>query len=91
VALLAELRAALTTQEVQSVLVRNRRLVLHAAGNGQERSGPTDPQLHVYLADGTDVVTTDRISYQLATGPSYPADDPRAVAVAFRSRQSAGA
>lgn len=85
VTLLAELQAALAAREIQSVLVRNRRLVLRTAGTGLERSGPTEPQLHVYLAGGADVVTTDRTSYQFASGAAYRADDPCVAAAAIRS------
>jgi hypothetical protein len=87
VTLLTTLQAALAAEGVQSVLVRNRRLVLRAAGSGLEPSGPTDPRLHMYLANGADAVTTDGTSYQLASGPVYPADNPRAVAATVRSRE----
>lgn len=89
VTLLAELQVALTSRGIQSLLVRNRRLVLRRAGTGLERSGPTEPQLHVFLADGNDVVTTDCTSYQLASGPAYPAEYPCATVAAVWLRHPA--
>ncbi len=86
VTLLAELQAALAALGIQSVLVRNRRLVLRSAGNGMEPSGPTNPQLHVFAPGGTQIATTDAARYEFTTGPACPADDPQAAAVSLRDR-----
>src|SRR5215467_7081154 len=86
VMLLAELQAALATRGMQSLLVRNRRLVLRAEGSGLEPSGPTDPQLHVYADDGTEIATTDGARYEFTTGPACPAGDPQAAAASLASR-----
>lgn len=84
VTLLAELQSALAAPGIQSVLVRNRRLVLRASGPW-EPSGPTEPHLHVFLADGTEKVTTDGTKYHFTSGPAYPADDPQAAAADLRA------
>lgn len=86
VALLAELQAALDALGVQAVLVRNRRIVLRAAGSGREPCGPTDPQLHIFLRDGTEIATTDGALYEFSTGPTHPVSDPQAAADSLVSR-----
>jgi hypothetical protein len=86
VTLLAELQAALAALGIQSVLVRNRRIVLRAASKGWEPSGPTDPQLYVFAPDDTEIVTTDGALYQFVSGAACPADDPLAAAAGLRDR-----
>lgn len=86
VLLLAELQGALAAHGVRSLLVRNRRIVLRSAGTGLERSGPTDPQLHVYTADATEIVTTDGTLYEFSAGPAHPAADPQAAAASLTDR-----
>ncbi len=82
VTLLAELQAALTAHGVQSVLARNRRLVLSSSGRGPNQSGPTDPQLHIFRDDDqTDLATTDGTSYRFADGRTHPADDAHGAAM----------
>lgn len=83
VMLLAELQAALDALGIQAVLVRNRRLVLRAAGSGLEPSGPTDPQLHIFADDGTEIASIDGARYEFSAGPSCPADDPQAAAASL--------
>ncbi|HXP20789.1 MAG TPA: hypothetical protein VN840_14190, partial [Streptosporangiaceae bacterium] len=39
-------------------------------------SGPTDPQLHIFTPDGTDIATTRGSTYHFASGHAHPADDP---------------
>lgn len=86
VALLAELQAALGAAGVQALLVRNRRIVLRSAGTGREPSGPTDPQLHIFLDDGTEIATTDGTRYEFTTGPAHPATDPQAAVDSLTGR-----
>jgi hypothetical protein len=86
VTLLTELQAALAALGIQSLLVRNRRIVLRSAGNGLEPSGPTNPQLHVFADDGTEIVTTDGELYEFSTCPASPADDPQAAAASLFGR-----
>jgi hypothetical protein len=86
VTLLTELQAALAALGIQSMLVRNRRLVLRSASSGLERSGPTDPQLHVFADDGTEIVTTDGALYQFSGGPACLVSDPSAAAAGLASR-----
>lgn len=86
VALLTELQGALAALGIQSLLVRNRRLVLRSAGNGLEPSGPTDPQLHVFADDGTEIATTDGALYEFTTCPAHSADDPQAAAASLSGR-----
>lgn len=81
--LLTELQAALAALGIQSLLVRNRRLVLRSAGNSLEPSGPTDPQLHIFGNDGTEIATTDGTNYEFSTCPAHPADDPQAAAASL--------
>lgn len=83
VTLLTELQAALDALGIQSLLARNRRIVLRSAGNGMEPSGPTNPQLHVFAADGTEIATTDGELYEFSTYPACPADDPQAAAASL--------
>lgn len=84
---LAELQAALQAQQVRSVLARNHRLVLQYSAGPWEPSGLTNPHLHVFGPDGTDIATTDGMTYRLASGPEYPAADPAAAATAIRHSQ----
>jgi len=78
--LLAELQDALAALGVRSVLARNHRLVLHYNHSPCEPSGLTNPELHIFAADGTDIVTTDGGTYRLANGNECPAGDPAAAA-----------
>ena len=84
--LLADLQAALEFNEVHSVLARNHRLVLTSGRAPCEPSGPTDPQLHIFTPDGTDIATTDGITYTLASGHECPASNPHAAATMIRQR-----
>ena len=88
--LLADLQAALAAHDIASVLARNHRLVLRSERGPCEPSGPTDPQLHIFTRDGTDVATTDGITYSLASGTEYPAGDPAATAALLHRSQSPG-
>ncbi len=75
-ALLSDLQSALAAQGVSPVLARNHRLVLKGASTRCAPSGPTDPQLHIFTPDCTDIATTHGSAYHFATGRAYPADDP---------------
>jgi len=82
--LLAELQEALAALGVRSVLARNHRLVLHYNVVPSGPSGMTDPVLHIFTPEGTDIATTDGSSYHLARGEKCPACDPVAAAVLIR-------
>lgn len=86
VLLLTELQAALDALGVQAVLARNRRIVLRAEGSSLGASGPTDPQLHIFLDDGTEIATTDGTRYHFTTAQAHPASDPQAAAASLASR-----
>jgi hypothetical protein len=79
VTLLAELQAAPADLGVQSVLARRHKIVLRAEDSWRA-SSQTDPQLHVFGDNATDVVTTDGAAYQFASGRTGPVGDPRATA-----------
>jgi len=52
----------------------------------------TDPQLHIFVPDGSDIVTivtTDGRTFNLASGRQCPADDPAAAATFIRNGQHA--
>lgn len=89
VMLLAELQVALVARGMQSLLVRNRRIVLRSAGTGLEPSGPTNPQLHIFQDDGTEIATTDGTRYEFATRLVHPVADPQAVAESLASHSHA--
>jgi hypothetical protein len=89
VLLLAELQAALAAQQIDSVLARNHRLVLQYNRVPSGPSGMTDPQLHIFAPDGTDITTTDGRTFNLASGEKCPADDPAAAATFIRHGQHA--
>lgn len=86
VALLAELKAALDALGVQAVLARNRRLVLRGDGSPLTASGPTDPQLYVFLGDDAEIVTTDGNRYEFTTALPCPIGDPQAAAASLATR-----
>ena len=81
--LLADLQSALAAHGLDSVLVRNRRLVLRSGGRRMDPSGPTDPQLHIFVPDGKDIATSDGADYHFLSGPVHPADDPCGAASAL--------
>jgi len=87
--LLSTLQSALSAHSLISVLVGNHRLVLHADCRPLAPSGPTDPQLHIFTPDGTDVAATDGSTYRLASGRQCPADDPAAATTLIRQGQPA--
>jgi hypothetical protein len=80
-ALLSDLQAALAAQGIRSVLARQHRLVLRGGRRPCEPSGPTDPQLHIFTPDGTDIATTRASTYRFASGLVHPADDPARAAL----------
>jgi hypothetical protein len=82
VSLLAELKAALAEEGVQSVLARRTRIVLRDEGFPGSFSSPADPQLYVFsrAGDEIDTVTTDGTCYQLTSGRAFAVSDPRAAA-----------
>jgi len=85
--LLRDLQTALTAQGVSSVLARHHRLVLRGGGRTRcEPSGPTDPQLHIFTPDGTDIATADGSTYHFASGSAHPAGDPARAALRATGR-----
>lgn len=86
-ALLAELQAALAAQQIQSVLARNRTVILQFNDERHQPSGLTDPQLYIFAPDGTDIATTDGITYHFTSGKTYPTCDPAGAVIAIRSDQ----
>ncbi len=82
--LLADLQAALAAEDIHSVLARNHRLVLRSGRTPCERSGPTDPQLHLFLPAGPTIATIDGAAYSVDSGQTSPVDDPRAAATLIR-------
>ncbi len=81
--LLGQLQAALKIRHVRSVLARNHRLVLRYNTSPCPPSGLTDPQLHIFAPNRTDITTTDGIAYLLASGSCYPAANPDEAAEAI--------
>lgn len=69
------------------MLARHHRLVLRFSDEHHQPSGLTDPHLHVFTPGGTDIATTNGITYLFTSGKSYPAGDPAAAAAAVRSDQ----
>jgi hypothetical protein len=82
--ILTELQAALTATGIRSILARNHRLILRYNQTPCAPSGLTDPQLHIFSPEGTDIATTDGTSFSLASGPQYPAASPIAAATNIR-------
>ena len=82
--LLSKLQCALAANGFNSVLARNHRLILHGDRSTWAPSGLTDPQLHIFVPECTDIATTDGSSYKLASGDQYPGADPAAVAADIR-------
>ncbi len=82
--LLAKLQNALTAQGVCCVLARNHRLILRYSVNPWERSGMTEPKLHLFMPTGRDIATTDGTTYRLASGAEFAVADPVFAAVAIR-------
>jgi len=87
--LLAELQAALATLGVRCVLARNHRLVLQYSRSPCAPSGLTDPKLHIFGPDGSDIAVTDGITFSLVSGRQFPASDPAEAAAAIGHRQRA--
>ena len=86
--LLGRLQEALAEQRITSALAGRRTLVLHsareAAGRGyREPVKPADPQLYVFDAGGTHIVTTDGEVYWLTRGHPYSVADPCGAAQAY--------
>ena len=84
--LLAVLQDALAALGVRSILARNHRLVLQYSRVPSGPSGQTDPQLHIFAPDGTDIATTDGSTYNLASGEKCPAGDPASAATLITTR-----
>lgn len=82
--LLSKLQSALAAHGLNSLLARNHRLILHGDRSTSAPSGLTDPQLHIFLPEGTDIATTDGSTYQLASGDQHLGGDPAAVAAVIR-------
>ena len=79
-ALLADLQTVLAAQGVNSTVVGRRRLVLEGGKTNCAPSGPTDPQLHIFIPGGTRIVTTNGRTYLLDGSRAYPVDDPAVAA-----------
>jgi hypothetical protein len=73
--LLSDLREALSALGIESVLVRNHRLVLRYRTAPYEASGLTDPQLHVFTAGVRQVATTDGTAYWVDRAAQFLALD----------------
>ncbi len=65
------------------------RLVLQYNRSPCEPSGLTNPHLHIFGPDGTDIATTDGTTFSLASGPEYPTAEPAAAVNAIRHGQHA--
>lgn len=89
--LLAELQAALAGLGVHSVLARHHRLVLQYGRSPCEPSGMTDPTLHIFASDGTDIATTDGKTYSLTSGANGATSDPKAAAAEIARRHRTAA
>jgi hypothetical protein len=72
--LLGAMKEALAARSVESVLVTRRTIVLRPKAPAI-LSGPTDPELYVWVASGLDVVTTDGTQYRSASGYVHPGRD----------------
>jgi hypothetical protein len=82
--MLAELQAALTALDVNTVLARRHRLVLRYSDPPPlAPSGPTSPTLHIFAPDGTRTATADGSVYQLDDGRTFPISDPATAAAAI--------
>jgi hypothetical protein len=92
--LLGRLQDALADRRITSALAGRRTLVLHSAqeavGRGyREPVKLADPELYVFDAAGTHIVTTDGQVYWLTGGCPYSVADPCRAAQAY-ARWSAG-
>jgi hypothetical protein len=78
--LLGQLQDALADRRITSAVAGRRVLVLHSARDGGrgylEPVRLADPQLYVFAAGGTDVVTTDGEVYWLTGGCPHTVADP---------------
>ena len=78
-AILGLLKDALSARRISSELVGRRTIVLRSGrlpdGFG-EPARSADPQLYVFVAGSSDIVTTDGRQYHLADGRTHPAADP---------------
>jgi hypothetical protein len=82
--MLAELQAALTELDVNTVLARRHRLILRFSHPSPlAPSGPTSPTLHIFAPDGTRTAMADGSVYQLDDGRTFPLGDPATVAAAI--------
>lgn len=82
--MLAELQAALTALDVNTVLARRHRLVLRYSDPPPlAPSGPTSPSLHIFAPDGTRTAIADGSVYQLDDGRTFPIGDPATAAAAI--------
>lgn len=88
--LLAGLQDALHGLGVTCYLARHQRLVLRYAEGPLEPSGPTNPQLHIFLTGSPQSVTTDGACYRLGKR-EFPVSDPAAAAGDMRRLLGAGA
>ena len=85
-AILGLLAGALAARQIRSALAGRRTLVLCSEARPGDEEPQTsalrlaDPQLYVFGAQGTDIVTTDGESYRFASGRIHPAADPRGAA-----------
>ncbi len=87
--MLVELQGALAAQGIHSVLARTHRLVLQYNYSGCEPSGPTDPELHIFIPGGLidTVATADGSVYSLVGTERCSVSDPSAaVAVIAQPR-----
>jgi hypothetical protein len=86
-AILGRLQDALDAGPISSALVGRRTLILRSEQTPEHSPGyketirPSDPQLYIFAAGDTHVVTTDGNVYWFADGYAYPASDPAGAAL----------
>lgn len=80
-ALLAELRDALSAQGIGSVVARNHRIVLRFNASPYEPSGLTNPGLHILGGERIEAVTTDGAAYHLPGNRQCSVSDPAGAAL----------
>jgi hypothetical protein len=85
-AILGQLKDALDARLIPSALVGRRTLVLRSEPSAEGRPGygeliqPCDPQLYIFTARDTHIVTTDGEVYRFPGRPAYPTTDPASAA-----------
>jgi hypothetical protein len=81
-AILNQLKDALEARRISSVVVGRHTLVLRSGGCGAPPKS-ADPQLHIFVAGGIDIVTTDGDVFRFTSGHTHPAADPSGAALGY--------